>query len=348
MRFKDAVGTLFESFLGTMHFVIALKLTQAGGTERTLAQSFYWFDWWIAQGRATVIPGSAAAPTFSLSPTTGRAGTTVSFSGSNFEGTTCTLSSTPSGLFTSSACSISSGTLTGSLTVASGASLGGYTVTVTTNVGETVAASFIVSAPTQSQSVVALDLFISLLTSTYLLDFLVALLATFLGVWAAFELDRRRQKEQERLDSIALLRTLKDNIVNNIGLVQGIAQLEIRTAPPIGPVSYVNVDPSFWRNMRIEQFYKLGLEELAKAASTFYFVLDGFNRKANEFLALQNQALLSSENKGAPFLTEGQGAMMWQLKSGIMLEAKYLQERFGPLPKMIDEAIMRLEGRLRQ
>jgi hypothetical protein len=188
----------------------------------------------------------------------------------------------------------------------------------------------------------ALDLFISLLTSAYFLDFLVALLATFLGVWAAFQLDRRMQKEQERLDSIALLKTLKDNIMNNIELAQGIAQLKVQTAPP-SPVSYMNVDPSFGRNVRIEQFYKLGLEEVAKAASTFYFVLDGFNRKTNEFLALQNQALLSSENKGAPSLTEGQSTMMWQLKSGLILEANYLQERFRPLPKMIDEAIVRLE-----
>jgi len=69
-----------------------------------------------------------------LSPTIGGAGTVVSVSGSGYAGTTCTLSATPSGLFSSSTCSISAGTLTGSFTVASGAPGGTYAVTVQTNV----------------------------------------------------------------------------------------------------------------------------------------------------------------------------------------------------------------------
>ena len=83
-------------------------------------------------------------PTFTLSPASGRAGTAVSASGSNYVGTTCTLSASPGGLFTSSSCSISAGALTGGFTVASGASAGGYTVTVTTSV-ETKSATFTVT-----------------------------------------------------------------------------------------------------------------------------------------------------------------------------------------------------------
>jgi len=89
----------------------------------------------------TVTP---SPPTFTLSPPSGPAGTAVSASGSNYVGTTCTLSASPGGLFTSSSCSISAGALTGGFTVASGASTGSYTVTVTTNM-ETKSATFTVT-----------------------------------------------------------------------------------------------------------------------------------------------------------------------------------------------------------
>jgi hypothetical protein len=82
--------------------------------------------------------------TFALSPASGSVGTGVTASGSNYVGTSCTLSATPSGLFTSSTCSISGGTLTGGFTVASGAS-GSYTVKVETPAGETKTATFTVS-----------------------------------------------------------------------------------------------------------------------------------------------------------------------------------------------------------
>jgi hypothetical protein len=87
-------------------------------------------------------------PTFTLTPTSSPVGTTIAASGVNYAGATCTLSSSPSGLFTSQTCSISSGTLTGGFTVASTAPLGGYTVTVTTNVaGETKTTTFAVESP---------------------------------------------------------------------------------------------------------------------------------------------------------------------------------------------------------
>lgn len=85
-------------------------------------------------------------PFLTLSPASGRAGTAVVASGSNFVGTTCSLSASPGSLFTSSSCSISAGTLTGGFTVASGASAGSYTVTVTTNVaGEARSVTFTVT-----------------------------------------------------------------------------------------------------------------------------------------------------------------------------------------------------------
>ena len=98
-----------------------------------------------APGETKSATFTVSGPTFTLSPTSGLAGTAVSASGSNYLGTTCTLSSSPSGLFTSASCSISSGTLSGGFTVASGAALGSYTVTITTNVaGESRTAPFIV------------------------------------------------------------------------------------------------------------------------------------------------------------------------------------------------------------
>jgi len=93
-------------------------------------------------------PFTVSASTFAVSPTSGAAGNIVSALGSNYEGTTCGLSSVPSGLFASTpTCSISGGTLTGSFTVASNAPLGNYVVTVTTNVAaDTNAAPFTVTA----------------------------------------------------------------------------------------------------------------------------------------------------------------------------------------------------------
>jgi hypothetical protein len=83
-------------------------------------------------------------PTFTLSPISGVSGTRVDTSGSTYAGSTCTLSSSPSGLMSSRSCSISGGTLTGNFTVASGAYGGSYTVMVTTNAGETSTATFYV------------------------------------------------------------------------------------------------------------------------------------------------------------------------------------------------------------
>jgi hypothetical protein len=83
-------------------------------------------------------------PTLTLSPSSGATGTAVSVSGSGYSGTTCTL--TASGLFGSAACAISGGKLTGGFTVATGASAGSYTVTVTTDVSsDTTSAVFSVT-----------------------------------------------------------------------------------------------------------------------------------------------------------------------------------------------------------
>lgn len=79
--------------------------------------------------------------TLILSPVSGPTGTVVTVTGSNYAGTTCTLSSSPSGLFSSSACSISAGILTGGFTIASTDS-GNYVVTTTTDAGESVGAAF--------------------------------------------------------------------------------------------------------------------------------------------------------------------------------------------------------------
>jgi len=85
------------------------------------------------------------ARTFSLTPTSGKVNTAVSVSGQNYQGTTCTLSSSPSGLMSSPTCSISAGTLTGGFTVASSAPLGSYSVTVTTDHAETEFGTFTVT-----------------------------------------------------------------------------------------------------------------------------------------------------------------------------------------------------------
>jgi hypothetical protein len=82
-----------------------------------------------------------------LNPTSAPRGTAVTVSGLNYQGNTCSLASSPSGLFTSSTCTVSSGTLRGGFTVASSASVGTYTVTVTTNIAyETISTMFTVTS----------------------------------------------------------------------------------------------------------------------------------------------------------------------------------------------------------
>jgi len=78
-----------------------------------------------------------APATLALTPVSGPAGTVVSVSGSNYQGTNCVLTPVPPGLFTSQACSIVAGTLTGSFTVDSSAPAGDYTVTIQMDAGPT-------------------------------------------------------------------------------------------------------------------------------------------------------------------------------------------------------------------
>lgn len=92
----------------------------------------------------TAQPSSATS--FVLTPTSGPVGTAIVISAFGYGGTACTLSSSPSGLFSSSSCSISDGLLTGGFTVATTATAEGYVVTVTTNAGETSSAAFTVTA----------------------------------------------------------------------------------------------------------------------------------------------------------------------------------------------------------
>ena len=77
-----------------------------------------------------------APATLTLAPVSGPAGTVISVSGSNYQGTTCILTPVPPGLFTSQTCSIVAGVLTGSFTVDSGAPAGLYSVSVQTNAGQ--------------------------------------------------------------------------------------------------------------------------------------------------------------------------------------------------------------------
>ena len=89
-------------------------------------------------------------PTIVLSPTSGRANTIVSISGSNFvvSDTGCTITSSPSGLISSPSCVLVAGTMSGSFTVAS-VSGGNYTVLVTGTAGDAGQATFRApSAPT--------------------------------------------------------------------------------------------------------------------------------------------------------------------------------------------------------
>jgi hypothetical protein len=87
------------------------------------------------------------APTLILNPTSGQVGTPVGASGSNYLGSVCILTASPSSLFSSQSCAIAGGVLTGSFTVAEGASSGtAYTVGVQTNAADSATATFTVTA----------------------------------------------------------------------------------------------------------------------------------------------------------------------------------------------------------
>ena len=96
----------------------------------------------IAEGATTFAVTAALIERLFLSPTSGPLGTAVSVSGLGYGGTTCNLSSSPSGLFSLGSCSISAGTLTGGFTVTATGASALYVVTVTTNAGESAAATF--------------------------------------------------------------------------------------------------------------------------------------------------------------------------------------------------------------
>jgi hypothetical protein len=79
----------------------------------------------------------SAPPTLTLTPASGPAGTVVSASGFNYQGTVCTLTSQPSGLFVSQTCTITAGSLTGSFAVDTSALANTYTVGLETDTGST-------------------------------------------------------------------------------------------------------------------------------------------------------------------------------------------------------------------
>lgn len=79
----------------------------------------------------TTVTTTVPVPTLVLSPTWGALGANVSLAGANYRGGPyCILQSTPSSLFTSQSCSISSGVLTGGFTVQPSALFRTYNVTV--------------------------------------------------------------------------------------------------------------------------------------------------------------------------------------------------------------------------
>ena len=97
----------------------------------------------------TIYETTTIQPFVTLSPTSGPPGTNVAFAGFHFASsdTGCTTSSSPSGLFSASSCTPVPGVIeiSGSFTVASGASGGVYMVTVIGSSGDSAAASFTVT-----------------------------------------------------------------------------------------------------------------------------------------------------------------------------------------------------------
>jgi hypothetical protein len=105
-------------------------------------------------GVATFTAGLSA--TLVLNPTSGQVSTAVAASGSNYLGTVCILTASPSSLFSSQSCAIAGGSLTGSFTVALGASPGtAYTVGVQTNAADSATATFTVTAGPSSALVLS-------------------------------------------------------------------------------------------------------------------------------------------------------------------------------------------------
>ena len=92
----------------------------------------------------------SAAPSLTLTPTSGPDGTTVTFSGSGFSGSSfapgCTITSSSGGLMSSHSCFYKDGKVSGGFAVAGNALTGTYTVTVTSSTGDSASAKFTVTA----------------------------------------------------------------------------------------------------------------------------------------------------------------------------------------------------------
>jgi hypothetical protein len=102
---------------------------------------------WVNDGGNNRILEFHQGATAVIQPTSGPAGTNVSVSGSDFAAsdTGCSMTSSPTGLISSPTCTVTGGVLSGSFTVASGAS-GTYTVTVTgTPTSDSASATFTVT-----------------------------------------------------------------------------------------------------------------------------------------------------------------------------------------------------------
>lgn len=174
-----------------------------------------------------------------------------------------------------------------------------------------------------------------------IIEAILAFGSTFFGVIVAFEFeafrDRRRQQREEKIDSIAILKALQDDMEKNLKLAEETSSLSVQTIP-VKPVDYKNVDPSFWRKLQIKRLYKLGLDEEIRAATTFYYILEAFYREAQDFLAWQNSALTMGR-----CLTAEEAKRMYLLKAGMIYKNKYLHDTFGSLPGKIQEKIRSLE-----
>jgi len=128
---SDVTGLISNPLCTIAGGAMSGSFTVATGTNGTYTVTVTGTTGDVASASFDVPP----PPNLLLSPSTGQVGTSVGVTGSHYVGTTCLITAAPPGLFTTEACSISGGALTGTFTVAPGASPTSYTVTVQTNAG---------------------------------------------------------------------------------------------------------------------------------------------------------------------------------------------------------------------
>lgn len=169
------------------------------------------------------------------------------------------------------------------------------------------------------------------------LDFIAASVATAFGVFLALWFDRRGRKKGEKQKKIAFLESLRDDITDNLALVTLIKNQPISSLPST-LAAYINVNTSYWKGLRYENLYELGVRDIVRGVGGFYFFLGLFQRKTDNFYDYQ---YLTAQSSGP--LSPVQGKILYQLKSELIMGGGYVLKNGSGLSEKLNKEIEKMK-----